>query len=95
MKMCIELGLHRRRSLKKISLKSELRKRLFWSCYYWDREISIAMGRPFSISDHDIDVEVWNYVQVLEMNGIDNPIASTGRRRSEPRCRSLEKGCRP
>ncbi|KAH6669955.1 fungal-specific transcription factor domain-containing protein [Halenospora varia] len=58
MKMCIELGLHRRRRSSKMSLKSELNKRLFWSCYWWDREISIALGRPPSISDHDIDAEL-------------------------------------
>jgi len=58
MKMCIELGLHRRRRSSALSLKSELNKRLFWACYWHDREIAVAMGRPPSISDHDIDVEV-------------------------------------
>jgi hypothetical protein len=58
MKMCVELGLHRRRRSGAISLKSELHKRLFWSCYWHEREIAVAMGRPPSISDHDIDVEV-------------------------------------
>lgn len=58
MKLCIELGLHRRRRSNAISLKSELNKRLFWSCYWHEREIAVAMGRPPSISDHDIDVEV-------------------------------------
>lgn len=56
--MCVELGLHRRRKVSKLTLKSELNKRLFWSCYWWDREIAIAMGRPPSISDHDIDIDV-------------------------------------
>ena len=58
MRMCIELGLHRQKRSSKVSLRSELNKRLFWSCYWWDREIAIALGRPPSISDHDIDVEV-------------------------------------
>lgn len=58
MKMSIELGLHRKRRTREISLQSELNKRLFWSCYSWDRELSIVMGRPPSISDHDIDAEV-------------------------------------
>jgi hypothetical protein len=56
--MCIELGLHRQKRSSKVSLRSELNKRLFWCCYWWDREITIALGRPPSISDHDIDVEV-------------------------------------
>ncbi|KAK5655169.1 hypothetical protein OQA88_6068 [Cercophora sp. LCS_1] len=38
------------------SRESELRKRLFWACYAFDRQISIPMGRPFAISDRDIDV---------------------------------------
>jgi len=59
MRLCVELGLHRkkRRNLCP-TLASELEKRLFWACYYFDRDISIALGRPPCISDHDIDVEV-------------------------------------
>lgn len=58
MKMCVELGLHRQHRSNALSLKAELHKRLFWSCYWHEREIAVAMGRPPSISDHDIDVEV-------------------------------------
>ncbi|KAE9370898.1 hypothetical protein N431DRAFT_510353 [Stipitochalara longipes BDJ] len=58
MRLCVELGLHRkkRRNLNP-ALGSELEKRLFWACYYFDRDISIALGRPPCISDPDIDVE--------------------------------------
>jgi hypothetical protein len=55
---CIELGLHRRSNHRPRSIKSELEKRLFWSCYYLDREVSVALGRPPAISDSDIDVEL-------------------------------------
>lgn len=58
MKMCIELGLHRKRRSSKISFESELNKRLFWSTYAYDRELAIVMGRPPLISDHDIDVDL-------------------------------------
>lgn len=59
MRLCVELGLHRKkRSTVKATLQSELEKRLFWACYYFDRDLSFALGRPPSISDHDIDVEV-------------------------------------
>ncbi|RDI86727.1 hypothetical protein Vi05172_g3157 [Venturia inaequalis] len=58
MKMCIELGLHRKRRSWKISFESELNKRLFWSAYAYDRELAIVMGRPPLISDHDIDVDL-------------------------------------
>ncbi|RDW58443.1 hypothetical protein BP5796_12373 [Coleophoma crateriformis] len=56
-RLCIELGLHRRSSRNKISLKQELEKRTFWSCYYLDRELSVALGRPPAIYDSDMDAE--------------------------------------
>lgn len=58
MKTCVELGLHRRQKRSQLSVKSEHIKRLFWCCYWHDREVAIAMGRPPSISDHDIDAEL-------------------------------------
>ncbi|RDW63907.1 hypothetical protein BP5796_10409 [Coleophoma crateriformis] len=58
MRLCVELGLHRRKRSKGPSIRSEMEKRLFWSCYYLDRELSISLGRPPAISNHDIDVEL-------------------------------------
>lgn len=82
MKMCIELGLHRRRRYNKITLTSEINKRKFWSCYAWDREISIAIGRPPSISDHDIDVEVQRTFPIL-IAVTDNSVAAVRRERGK------------
>jgi hypothetical protein len=57
MLIAVDLGLHRQtRSMKKGGLGAEMRKRIFWACYAFDRQISIPLGRPFSISDRDIDV---------------------------------------
>ncbi|PVH99770.1 hypothetical protein DM02DRAFT_468178, partial [Periconia macrospinosa] len=58
MRLCIELGFHRRKRIKSPSVKSESEKRLFWACYYLDRELSVSLGRPTSIADHDIDVQL-------------------------------------
>lgn len=58
MRLCIELGLHRRQKHRSFSLEGEMDKRRFWSCYFLDRDISIALGRPPAISDHDIDIEL-------------------------------------
>lgn len=58
MRLCIELGLHRRRPRGEVSLASELSKRRFWTAYFLDRDISIAIGRPPGICDHDIDAEM-------------------------------------
>lgn len=57
-RLCIEIGLHRRTKVRQATLKAEIEKRLFWSCYFLDREVSIALGRPSAVSDRDIDVQV-------------------------------------
>ncbi|KAF3016104.1 hypothetical protein E8E14_002041 [Neopestalotiopsis sp. 37M] len=57
MRLCIELGLHRRQRRQQPSLEGEMNKRRFWATYFLDRDISIAIGRPPSLSDHDIDAE--------------------------------------
>lgn len=57
MLMAIDLGLHRQtNTTRRRSLAGEMQKRIFWACYAFDRQISIPMGRPFALSDRDIDV---------------------------------------
>ncbi|KAI1340155.1 fungal-specific transcription factor domain-containing protein [Xylariaceae sp. FL0016] len=58
MRQCIELGLHRKTQKRRSPLEHEMRKRVFWTCYCLDRQVSIILGRPFAISDRDIDVEL-------------------------------------
>lgn len=59
MRLCIDIGLHRKGSTTNdFSLQAELKKRAFWTTYCLDRQVSIALGRPFAISDRDIDAEV-------------------------------------
>ena len=58
MRLCVDVGIHRRIKIQKPSLRSEMDKRIFWSCYYLDREISVAMGRPPALSDNDIDANL-------------------------------------
>lgn len=43
-RLCIELGLHRKACDNKVTMKKELDVRLFWACYYLDREMSVALG---------------------------------------------------
>jgi hypothetical protein len=59
MRLSIDLGFHRRGrpTIENLSLL-EMRKRVFWSCYCLDRQISIILGRPFAVSDRDIDAEL-------------------------------------
>jgi hypothetical protein len=59
--VCIEMGLHRRRSMDGSSGQrrdAEIRHRVFWCCYCLDRMTSIVLGRAFAIADRDINVEV-------------------------------------
>lgn len=43
-RQCIELGLHRKPANPELSMERELEVRLFWSCYYLDRGVSVALG---------------------------------------------------
>lgn len=59
MRLCIEFGMHRRNPQQSASATDyELQKRLFWSCYSLDRQTSLILGRPFAISDRQIDAEL-------------------------------------
>jgi hypothetical protein len=59
MRTCIDIGLHRRVPGRRCSLfDAEMGRRIFWTCYCLDRQVSIVLGRPFAISDRDIDAEV-------------------------------------
>jgi hypothetical protein len=59
--LAIELGLHRKRPSSSSPQKArdtEIRRRVFWSCYCLDRGTSVVLGRTFAIADRDINVEV-------------------------------------
>lgn len=59
MRTCIDLGLHRKSSETKLdSYTVQLRRRLFWTVYYLERAIALSLGRPVSISDRHIDVDL-------------------------------------
>ncbi|KAL2829305.1 fungal-specific transcription factor domain-containing protein [Aspergillus pseudoustus] len=56
MRKCIELGLHRGAHYYGLDHEEAQRRYLlFWSVYSLDRGISIALSRPFSLMDQDID----------------------------------------
>ncbi|RMD44401.1 hypothetical protein DV735_g647, partial [Chaetothyriales sp. CBS 134920] len=75
MRACLELGLHREApealALDKLTL--DLRRRVFWAAYSFDRSICSALQRPLSIPDQTIDAF---YPSILDdrhihPNGID------------------------
>jgi hypothetical protein len=57
MRACLELGLHREapEALNFDQLTLDLRRRLFWCAYNFDRAICSALQRPLSIPDQSID----------------------------------------
>jgi len=59
MRSCLELGLHREPPDKSNydALTLDLRRRVFWSAYCFDRSICSALQRPLSIPDDTIDVQ--------------------------------------
>ncbi|EMC93884.1 hypothetical protein BAUCODRAFT_124636 [Baudoinia panamericana UAMH 10762] len=60
MTLAMELGLHRkRRSLSASSTRdTEIRSRVFWALYCLDRMSSTTLGRPFAISDREVDADL-------------------------------------
>lgn len=59
MRTSVDLGLHRKQSETHFDHSTvQKRRRLFWSVYSLERTIAISMGRPFSIPDRVIDVEL-------------------------------------
>lgn len=60
MRLCIDFGLHRRNLEFFVGNPYiyTLRTRTFWSAYALERAICNSFGRPFSISDRDIDIDL-------------------------------------
>jgi hypothetical protein len=61
MRVCTELGLHRKERYgwaKQLSpYRVEITKRNFWTAYQLDRSLGITLGRPFAIAEYEIDAE--------------------------------------
>jgi len=59
MRACLELGLHREPPDQTAydHLTLDLRRRVFWSAYCFDRSICSALQRPLSIPDETIDAQ--------------------------------------
>ncbi|KAI8949478.1 fungal-specific transcription factor domain-containing protein [Xylaria longipes] len=59
MRTCIDLGLHTKRHEGNFDHYTiQMRRRLFWSVYSLERTIAIVLGRPLSIPDRQIDVDL-------------------------------------
>ncbi|KAE8401021.1 fungal-specific transcription factor domain-containing protein [Aspergillus pseudonomiae] len=58
----VELGIHRNITCvgprAQDPYRIEIRRRVFWSAYVLDRAVSLTLGRPFALSESDIDVDL-------------------------------------
>lgn len=70
-RFCIELGLHiepeRVSMIGDLPFVTELKRRLFWSCYCLDKQASICYNRPFGIWDLQIDVKLPSLLDDLSL----------------------------
>ncbi|KAL1305009.1 hypothetical protein AAFC00_003910 [Neodothiora populina] len=74
-RIAIGVGLHTAPSpaVQRLPLDvQEYRKRLFLSLYMMDRVVSIALGRPFGIQDHDVEID--NFANVDDENVLPDMI---------------------
>lgn len=56
-RQCLELGLHKQRLVDRQNVElDQYRKRLFWSAYIFERKTALVLGRPFALSDEEIDL---------------------------------------
>nr|POE77865.1 putative transcriptional regulatory protein [Quercus suber] len=56
MRQAVGCGLHR--ASNGSSLIDQRRKRIFWTIYMLERSVAVTLGRPFCVSDRDIDVDL-------------------------------------
>ena len=66
---CVDLGFHNERNALKDNLDNlevDMRRRLFWCTYKMDRLLSTSLGRPPSLPDGFVNVQVGS-------SGIDHP----------------------
>ena len=51
-----DLGLHREAHYGNVPpYEGQLRRRLLWTVYFLEKVIAVSLGRPYSITDRDID----------------------------------------
>lgn len=60
LRLCVSFGFHRKNHnlLHERPIDYQFRVLTFWSTYSLERTISSSFGRPFSLADRDIDVEL-------------------------------------
>lgn len=59
-RLCLEMGIHRRSGLMKIQVEEERRNALnsFWSAYVLDRRWAFGTGLPYVVQDNEVDPEL-------------------------------------
>jgi hypothetical protein len=90
MRICIDLGFHREASYQNLEPdEAQLHRRLFWSVYIIERYTAWSHGRPFSISEEEIDSEppsnIGDLIRNQEIPGIvESPLTTPDTRSQSP-----------
>lgn len=58
MRQCIELGLHQKPRMSLMPMDEQTQRNVFWDTFVHDRYSSGILGRPYAISEEEIDVSL-------------------------------------
>ena len=58
MRQCIELGLHQKPTMSLMPMDEQTQRNVFWDTFVHDRYSSGILGRPYAISENEIDVSL-------------------------------------
>lgn len=64
MRICIQLGYHKKPVQSLDPVTEQVQRRLFWCCYVQERFAACNLGRPIMVSDSEITVEVCGHITV-------------------------------
>ncbi|OAA59761.1 Transcription factor [Niveomyces insectorum RCEF 264] len=92
-RQCIELGLHKQRAVDENNARlDQYRKRLFWSTYIFERKTALVLGRPFALSDEEIDLPLPLNIDDNDADDDDNDDADDDRNNDGTRLLSVLHG---
>lgn len=74
-RLCFQFGLHQQSRWEEAddSYYAHMKQRILWTAYFADRRIALSCGRPYGISDRDIDVELPAWLSDQEISP-DQPL---------------------
>lgn len=68
-RLCFQFGLHQESCWEEgaETYQGHMKQRILWTAYFVDRRIALSCGRPYGISDRDIDVSLPKWINDQEL----------------------------